>query len=117
MTVAYEGHMERFYATSDLVLSRAGALTISELTATGTPAVVVPLPAGRGYQGENASEMEAAGGCVIVDQDEVSALPNVVAELLADRDRRNRMAVAAATVGRPTATAAVTDVVLEVANA
>ncbi|MFB3048751.1 MAG: glycosyltransferase [Acidimicrobiia bacterium] len=117
VTVAYEGHMERFYATSDLVLSRAGALTISELTATGTPAVVVPLPAGRGYQGENASEMEAAGGCVIVDQDEVSTLPNVVAELLADRDRRNRMAVAAATVGRPTATAAVTDVVLEVANA
>jgi UDP-N-acetylglucosamine--N-acetylmuramyl-(pentapeptide) pyrophosphoryl-undecaprenol N-acetylglucosamine transferase len=46
VTVAYEGHMERFYAASDLVLSRAGALTISELTATGTPAVVVPLPAG-----------------------------------------------------------------------
>jgi UDP-N-acetylglucosamine:LPS N-acetylglucosamine transferase len=61
--------------------------------------------------------MEAAGGCVIVDQDEVSALPNLLAELLADRERRNRMATGAATVGRPTATATVTDIVLEVANA
>lgn len=117
VTIPYEANMERFYAAADLVLSRAGAMTISELTATGTPAVVVPLPAGRGYQGENATEMEAAGGCVIVDQEDLSALPDLLAELLADRERRKGMAVAAAMVGRPTATATVTDVVLEVANA
>ncbi|GMQ84473.1 MAG: undecaprenyldiphospho-muramoylpentapeptide beta-N-acetylglucosaminyltransferase [Acidimicrobiia bacterium] len=116
VTVPYERHMERFYAASDLVLSRAGALTISELTATGTPAVVVPLPAGRGYQGGNAAEMEAAGGCLIVDQDDLSTLPDLLTGLLADQGRRNEMAVSAAMVGRPAATATVTDVVLEVAN-
>ncbi len=48
---------------------------------------------------------------------EILGLSELLAELLADRERRNRMAAAAATVGRPAATATVTDIVLEVANA
>ena len=112
----YEPEMDRFYAASDLVLSRSGAMTISELTATGTPAVVVPLPAGKGYQAQNAAEMEHAGGCVVVPQEDASRLVGLIGELLGDDARRSRMAAAAAGVGRPSATTLVTDAVLEVAH-
>ncbi len=116
VTVPYEPEMDRFYAASDLVLSRSGAMTISELTATGTPAVVVPLPAGKGYQAENAGEMERAGGCVVVHQGAAAGLPALLGSLLTDYERRSAMAAAAAAVGRPDATGLVADAVLEVAN-
>src|SRR5690606_16615054 len=45
-TLPYEDRMELFYAAADLVLSRAGALTVAELTMTGTAAVIVPYAAG-----------------------------------------------------------------------
>ena len=47
VTVAFEPEMQYFYAAADVVLGRAGALTVSELAATGTPAVLVPLEASR----------------------------------------------------------------------
>jgi UDP-N-acetylglucosamine--N-acetylmuramyl-(pentapeptide) pyrophosphoryl-undecaprenol N-acetylglucosamine transferase len=114
--VPYEDRMERFYAASDLVLSRAGAMTISELTATGTPAVVIPLPAGKGYQAENAGEMERAGGCVVVHQEAADGLATLVDGLLGDAERRNEMAAAAAGVGRRNAAGLVADAILEVAD-
>jgi UDP-N-acetylglucosamine--N-acetylmuramyl-(pentapeptide) pyrophosphoryl-undecaprenol N-acetylglucosamine transferase len=117
ITLPFEAEMDRFYAASDVVVSRAGAMTISELTATGTPAVVVPLPAGKGYQGENAAEMEAAGGCVVLDQERAGELAGLVKRILADDERRGAMAAAAVTVGRPDATNLVADAVLEVARA
>lgn len=116
VTLPYEPEMDRFYAASDLVMSRSGAMTISELTATGTPAVVIPLPAGKGYQAENAGEMEQAGGCIVVHQGVVAGLPGLLVELLGDHSRRTAMAAAAAGVGRPDATGRVADAVLEVAN-
>ncbi len=116
VTLPYEPEMDRFYAASDLVLSRAGAMTISELTATGTPAVVVPLPAGKGYQAENAAEMAAAGGCVVVAQEELATLSRVIGAILMDDQRRRAMAAGAAAVGRPDATNRVTDAVLEAAD-
>lgn len=116
ITLPYEAEMDRFYAASDLVVSRAGAMTISELTATGTPALVVPLPAGRGYQAENAAEMEQAGGCVIVGQEDGVQLEAHIDQILGDDRRRSAMAAAATSVGRPHATSLVADAVLEVAN-
>ena len=59
--------MELAYAASDLVVARAGANTVCELTAVGLPAVYVPLPVGNGEQRLNASEVVAAGGGLLVD--------------------------------------------------
>ena len=72
----FEEQMEFFYAAADLVLCRAGAMTISELAATGTPAVLVPLD--RVGQQHNAAALVAAGGARLVPQGEVSRLPEVV---------------------------------------
>lgn len=59
--------MERVYAAADLLVARAGAATVSEISAVGLPAVLVPLPHGNGEQRLNAAGLVAAGGAVLVD--------------------------------------------------
>ncbi len=98
----FESNMERFYAASDLVLSRAGALTVSELAATGTPSVVVPLAIGTaGHQAANALSLVTAGGAVMVDEAELESVPKLLTELLHDPARLESMAAAARSVGKP----------------
>ena len=61
------------YSRADLCLSRAGAMTVSELTASGLPAVLIPYPdAAGGHQGLNAKWMEERGAAVVVEPDEVT---------------------------------------------
>ena len=67
VTVPYADRMDLAYAAADLVVARAGANTVCELTAVGLPAVYVPLPIGNGEQRFNAADVVAAGGGVIVD--------------------------------------------------
>lgn len=59
--------MEHALACADLVIARAGAGTVSELTALGIPAVYVPLPIGNGEQALNARPVVTAGGALMVD--------------------------------------------------
>ncbi|MEN8112934.1 MAG: undecaprenyldiphospho-muramoylpentapeptide beta-N-acetylglucosaminyltransferase [Actinomycetota bacterium] len=116
VTAPFESEMQFFYAASDLVLSRAGAMTVSELASTATPAVVVPLPAGKGYQARNASDLEAAGGAMIVDQQRIKELPELLASLVGDRERLAAMRSGASSVARPHAAARVADVLKEIAH-
>jgi UDP-N-acetylglucosamine--N-acetylmuramyl-(pentapeptide) pyrophosphoryl-undecaprenol N-acetylglucosamine transferase len=99
--LAFEEQMEFFYAAADLVVSRAGAMTVSELAATGTPAVLVPLA--RVGQEANAAALAEVGGARILPQGEVASLPAVVGSLLFDAGAREEMARAAATLARPRA--------------
>ena len=58
---------------SDLIVSRAGASTIAEITAIGLPAILVPSPyVTNNHQYKNARELENAGACVIVREEEFS---------------------------------------------
>ena len=58
---------------SDLIVSRAGASTISEITAIGLPAILVPSPfVTNNHQYKNAKELEDQGACVIVSESEFS---------------------------------------------
>ena len=63
----YCDRMDLAYAAADLVVARAGANTVCELTAVGLPAVYVPLPIGNGEQRLNAADVVAAGGGLLVD--------------------------------------------------
>ena len=63
----YADRMDLAYAAADLVVARAGANTVCELTAVGLPAVYVPLPIGNGEQRFNAADVVAAGGGLLVD--------------------------------------------------
>jgi UDP-N-acetylglucosamine--N-acetylmuramyl-(pentapeptide) pyrophosphoryl-undecaprenol N-acetylglucosamine transferase len=95
----FEAEMEYFYAAADLVVCRAGAMTVSELAATGTPAVLVPLE--RVAQQWNTRELSAAGGALVVRQGELGRLPDLVGGLLGSPERLGRMSNAARAVGRP----------------
>jgi UDP-N-acetylglucosamine--N-acetylmuramyl-(pentapeptide) pyrophosphoryl-undecaprenol N-acetylglucosamine transferase len=99
--VDYVDDMDQALSACDLVVSRAGAATVSELTALGIPAVYVPYPVGNGEQRFNAADVVAAGGGILVD--DAAFLPEWVERelvpLLADRDRLAAMARAAASVG------------------
>lgn len=115
--LAFEDNMEYFYAVSDVVLSRAGALTISELAATGTPAVVVPYAAGAaGHQAANATHLAESGGAVIVPEEDVDGVPALLQQLIADSDRRETMAAAAAALGMPDAAQVIAKAMIEAAT-
>ncbi|MFV1998943.1 MAG: glycosyltransferase [Acidimicrobiia bacterium] len=92
----YEDDMPMLYAAADLVLARGGAMTIAELHATQTPAVIVPLPAGSGYQGMNAADAVAAGGMMTIDQDHPQDIVAMVLALLGDVERLMNMSNALA---------------------
>jgi UDP-N-acetylglucosamine--N-acetylmuramyl-(pentapeptide) pyrophosphoryl-undecaprenol N-acetylglucosamine transferase len=99
--LAYCDRMDLAMAAADFAVSRAGAATVSELSALGIPAVYVPYPVGNGEQRFNAAGVVAAGGGVLVD--DAAFLPHWVGfellPLLEDEDARREMAERAASVG------------------
>ncbi len=108
--------MERFYAASDFVIARAGG-SVAELTATATPSVLVPGGFGSGgHQLANARALEAAGAAVIVAEADLTSLPEVVARLAVDTERRTAMAAACLTLARPRAAATVASAMIEMAG-
>ena len=79
---------------ADLVVSRAGAGTLSELSATGTPAILIPSPhVTDNHQMKNAEVLLRAGGVRIIAESALSgeSLTNAVLSLLADREARKSM--------------------------
>jgi UDP-N-acetylglucosamine--N-acetylmuramyl-(pentapeptide) pyrophosphoryl-undecaprenol N-acetylglucosamine transferase len=107
------------YACADLVLCRAGAATLAELTAWGLPAVLVPYPhAAEGHQEDNAAVLVAAGAAVRVADVALDggALLEVVRGLVADRARREAMGRASRALGRPEAADAVADLIVRTAG-
>lgn len=106
-------------ALADVVVSRSGAGTIAELTALGKPSVLVPLPSSAGNeQAHNARRLQDLGAAIALEGDlTFSDLRGALAGLLGDAGRRDRMADAARSNGRPDAAERLVDVLLEVAGA
>jgi UDP-N-acetylglucosamine--N-acetylmuramyl-(pentapeptide) pyrophosphoryl-undecaprenol N-acetylglucosamine transferase len=97
----YADRMELAYAAADLVVARAGANTVCELTAVGLPAVYVPLPIGNGEQRLNAADVVAAGGAMLVEDAALTPawIDSTLLPLVADPERLTAMAQASASVG------------------
>ncbi|NQV87298.1 MAG: undecaprenyldiphospho-muramoylpentapeptide beta-N-acetylglucosaminyltransferase [Woeseiaceae bacterium] len=80
---AFIEDMAEVYAWADLVVCRAGALTVAELCATGLPALFVPYPAAvDDHQTANAGAMVEAGAAAIIQ--EASLTPGILADMLRD---------------------------------
>ncbi len=62
--------IEQYYRDAQLVICRAGALTVAELCASGRPALFVPLPIAGGHQKHNAARMVEAGAAKCIDESE-----------------------------------------------
>ena len=94
------------YAVADVVVSRAGMITVAELCAWGIPNVLVPLPtAAADHQSYNARVLAAAGASLLLNQSELTPdrLREVVLSLMNDPARRKQMAERALARGRPQA--------------
>lgn len=98
--------MGLLYKASDLVLSRAGATTVAELTATGKPAIFVPYPyATADHQFYNAKMLEYNGAAVIIQDKDLTAnnVFNKIKELVIDRVKLEKMSRFVLNYGKPDA--------------
>jgi len=108
--VAFIDDMARRYAEADLVICRAGAITIAELCAGGVASVLVPYPhAVDDHQTANARFLADKGAAVLLPQEKLS--PEAMAALLGSLDRGALLAMAqnARALGRPEAARTVAD--------
>lgn len=106
-------------ASAHLVIARAGASTVAELTAAGRPAILVPLPqATDNHQYYNAQAIEDVGGGWVIAQDAFTpqALASKLETLLLAPQRLSECAVAMHGIGRPDASSALADCVLAAAG-
>lgn len=104
--------MAEAYGWADLVICRAGALTVSELAIMGRPALLVPLPhAIDDHQTWNARALADRGGALLLRQGELQAqnLAAMLAGYIANPQRLAAMAAAASAAAQPQATARVCD--------
>ncbi len=86
--------MPQALRAADLVVARAGAMTIAELTACGKPAILIPLPTAiYDHQMKNARAMEAAGGAIVLSQSELTGarLSESIAAILQSTQRLKTM--------------------------
>jgi UDP-N-acetylglucosamine--N-acetylmuramyl-(pentapeptide) pyrophosphoryl-undecaprenol N-acetylglucosamine transferase len=121
-----QGRVERFIDAMDrevsaagLIVSRAGATTLAEITAAGRPSILIPLPtAADDHQRKNAEALQAAGAAEVIDQKDLTGelLANRVLALAADREKRQRMAVAARRLAKPDAAERIVDAVIKLAE-
>lgn len=112
--------MGRRVGEADLIVSRAGATTLAELTAAGKPSLLVPLPtATDDHQRKNAETLAAAGAAEVLLQSGLTGetLATRLLALAGDRARRDRMAKAARAMARPDAARVIVDRALELAGA
>ena len=97
--------MHIVYSAADVVIGRAGAGTIAELTRCETPSILVPLPtAADGHQVANARAFERQGGCIYLEQSDLPTLWEQLRSLLSDPQKRKAMSERLRTLGTDDAT-------------
>jgi len=113
---AFIADMAEAYAWADLVICRAGALTVAELAAAGVASLLVPFPhAVDDHQTTNARFLSSAGAAILLPQDQLT--PERLAEIRnLSRQQLAQMAEKARALARPEATAAVAQVFAELAH-
>lgn len=114
----YVEDMAAMYRWADVVVCRAGALTVAELAISGTPSVLVPLPhAIDDHQTANARTLSACGGALLLPQAEMTParLAQVMGEFLSSPQRLATMRAQARATAFPDATQSVAHVLQEVA--
>lgn len=116
VVIPFEREMQLFYSAADLIVARAGALTVSELAATGTPSILVPYPGAAGHQRANAAYLSETGGATVLPQSELARLGAEV-DAAMDPVELKRRGAAALARGRPDAAAYIAAQLREAARA
>jgi UDP-N-acetylglucosamine--N-acetylmuramyl-(pentapeptide) pyrophosphoryl-undecaprenol N-acetylglucosamine transferase len=111
--VAFIDDMALAYAGADLLVCRAGATTIAELTVCKKPSILVPFPfATDDHQTVNARSLVQAGAALLMAEKDLTGqkLADELKALEADRERLRKMSRASGLLGRPEAAREIADV-------
>ena len=117
--VPYIHDMPAALAAADLVVGRAGALSIAEITARGLPAILIPFPyAAENHQEKNARVLEEAGAARVLLDEAVTgeSLGDLIFQLLQNRNLLSRMAANSQKLGKVNATHVIVDRIAELAG-
>ena len=118
-THAFIRDMATAYRAADVVVARAGALTLAELTVCGLPSILIPLPtAAANHQMTNAQALQVKGAARVIPQNELTpeVLREHILQLLADDTTRQLMAEAARDAAFPQATEDIVDSIEHIAR-
>ncbi|KAK6261385.1 hypothetical protein QUC31_007201 [Theobroma cacao] len=111
--------MELAYAAADLIISRAGAMTCSEILATGKPSILIPSPnVAEGHQFRNASLMADVAGSMVITEDELDSttLGTAISEILGDENLLTEMSERALKAAKLDASAEIAKHILSLVN-
>ena len=117
--VPFIDDMKSAYALSDLSFSRAGALTIAELTSCGLPSILVPLPsAAADHQTHNGQSMVDAGAAELIPEAELDSkkTSEKIVSLMNDENALNKMTSKSKQLGKPNAVNVIVDQIMEKVN-
>jgi UDP-N-acetylglucosamine--N-acetylmuramyl-(pentapeptide) pyrophosphoryl-undecaprenol N-acetylglucosamine transferase len=114
----YEFHdkMEEFYTRADWVISRSGAMTVSELAAAGRPSLLIPYPfAVDDHQAKNARYLVDAKAAVMIRQERLTGekIAEILVYAMSERDELSRMGMRAREAARPGAAGEIVDYLLK----
>ncbi len=119
MVKDYIYRMDYAIACADLVVSRAGAISIAEITGRGLPSILIPYPSSaEGHQEKNAEALESAGAALVIHEKDLTpeSLLQAVNGLINDENKRRRMAGKSRELGRPSAADDLVDIVMSLAR-
>ena len=108
--------MPQLMAAADLIITRAGASTLNEIQAAGTPCIIVPSPnVTDNHQEKNARVLERAGGAKVLLEGEFDAasLFADIRDLLSDGKKLNAMREAMLSLSVPDATDRICGIILD----
>ncbi len=113
--VIFIDRMDLAYSVADVVISRAGAMSISELALVQKPVIFVPLPtAAEDHQTKNAKQLVDANAAMMVRNDETEAkLVPTLQDLLNDKNKQNEMKANIARFARPNAANDIVEIIIE----
>ena len=112
--------MGRQLSAADVIVCRAGATTLAEITAAGKAAILIPLPtATDDHQRKNAEALAAAGAAEVLLQHHLTGpvLADRLVALAGDAGRRREIAAAAKSLARPDAARVIVDRAMELVKA
>ena len=111
-----DAQMAKAYATADLIISRAGASTLAEISVSGKPAILIPLPwSAQNHQVKNARIFEKAGAVVVLDQKNTSPakIANAINNILDNKIKIKAMAQAICQLYEPQSARKIVDEILK----
>lgn len=110
-------HMAEAYSISDLIISRAGALTVAEITACGKPSILIPYPhSAADHQKKNALSVQTANASIVFEEKEITprTLYRTIVDILYNEDKLTKMGRNAKKIGITDATDRIINNILEV---